>query len=77
MSEIKILIDVNGCLQLRKGSKLAPQYCPYANTNLGRTLCGAWCPLFEETHYDFDVVALNVCMKTFRVEKGEFQDDRL
>lgn len=47
-------IDAYGKLQLMRGTKFRPQYCPFtALNNEGEDpMCGDWCPHFNPRNYE-------------------------
>jgi hypothetical protein len=76
---VKVKIDKNGWLQIKRKKKLKPQYCPF--TPGDEEPCGDWCPLFNEPEQCREdrpkpEIYLCICHTDFIVEIQDFEDLR-
>lgn len=81
MPEIKIKIDKDGMLKIKRGSELKYQDCPYKDELQYYHNCGDWCPKFGEPEPAYDdnpgFIAIELCdHKIIECSEEEFLDER-
>lgn len=71
---MRIEIDEEGHLLLKRGGEMRNQFCPYQPRSLVQ--CGDWCPLFEEPS-GISSIVLDLCGdKSLRCARVDFIDRR-
>ena len=71
-------ITEQGTLQIKRGSALKNQFCPYASSTATseEKWCGDWCPLFSEPENINGSTYLSLCRGRHIFPKGKFTDER-
>ena len=73
---IRVKIDENGTLWIKRKGKLKRQYCPLQSRNVD-VYCGDGCPLFSEPIWNDLFITLELCFgKVIKCYATEFKDER-
>jgi len=76
---MKIKINKDGYLLIKRGKDFSPQFCP---RQAGYIYCGDWCPLFGEPKIFKDPntkelkICLPLCEKLLECNQNTFEDQR-
>ena len=72
---MEIKVDGFGYLEIRRGSRMKEQMCPYSE----RSYCGDWCPHFYINADDPNEIVVDLCRTQYLLTKEEgdiFVDER-
>ncbi len=73
---MNILINIDGCLWLRRSGTLKEQLCPYRSGGPIVGYCGDWCALFREPLINGPQVVVRICKAKYYTDKEHFRDLR-